>query len=98
MSDNYTKIDIIKELSKKTGFSNQFSKKLIEDFIIVAIENIKKNKFNLKNIGNFKLIDKKERIGRNPKTKEEFNISSRNVITFKASKLLLKYINKNNND
>ena len=33
-----------------------------------------------------------------PKTKEEFNISSRNVITFKASKLLLKYINKNNND
>ena len=34
----------------------------------------------------------------NPKTKEEFNISSRNVITFKASKILLKYINNNIND
>ena len=73
---------------------NQFSKKLIEDFIIVAIENIKKNKFNLKNIGNFKLIDKKERIGRNPKTKEEFNISRRKSLSFVPSKKILKTLNK----
>ena len=32
--------------------------------------------------------NKKSRIGRNPKTKEEYNISSRNVITFKPSKIL----------
>ena len=30
--------------------------------------------------------------------KEQYNISSRNVITFKASKILLKYINNNLND
>ena len=42
--------------------------------------------------------NKKSRIGRNPKTKEEYNISSRNVITFKASKILLKYINSKSDD
>lgn len=36
---------------------------------------------------------KKERIGRNPKTKEEKIIKERNVITFKASKKLRNYIN-----
>ena len=50
------------------------------------------------NFGTFKLSKKKGRIGRNPKTKKEYNISSRNVITFKASKILLKYINTSVND
>ncbi len=50
------------------------------------------------NFGTFKLSKKKSRIGRNPKTKKEYNISSRNVITFKASKILLKYINSAVND
>ena len=45
-----------------------------------------------------KLNNKASRIGRNPKTKEEFYISSRNVITFKASKILLKYINNKISD
>ena len=42
--------------------------------------------------------NKRSRLGRNPKTKEEYNISSRNVVTFKASKVLLKFINNTNND
>ena len=42
--------------------------------------------------------NKKSRVGRNPKTKKEYNISSRNVVTFKASKILLKYINNNNDN
>ena len=36
---------------------------------------------------------KKSRVGRNPKTKEEVLINDRNVIIFKASKNILKYIN-----
>ena len=39
------------------------------------MKNINQEKYlNLKNIGTFKIINKKERIGRNPKTKEEFYI------------------------
>ena len=50
--------------------------------------------FTLKNIGSFKKKDKKERIGRNPKTKEEFIIHSRKSISFTSSTKLLEKLNK----
>ena len=87
--NNLTKIDIIKNLSKKTGFSILFSKKLVNDFLNIIIHQIKMNELNLKNIGSFKLIKKKERMGRNPKTKEEFIISARKSLRYVASKKLL---------
>ena len=87
--NNLTKIDIIKNLSKKTGFSILFSKKLVNDFLNIIIHQIKMNELNLKNIGSFKLIKKKERLGRNPKTKEEFIISARKSLRYVASKKLL---------
>ena len=43
----------------------------------------------------FVLRNKKARVGRNPKTKEEKIISERNVVLFKPSKELKEYINKN---
>lgn len=93
--NSFVKVNIINNLSKSTGFSNSFSKKLINDLINVLIESIKNNEFILKNIGTFKIIIKKERIGRNPKTKDEFIISSRKSISFKAAKKIIKTLNKN---
>ena len=90
---NLTKKDLIKELSYKTGFPLVFSKKLIEDLINIFITNICKKELNLKNIGVFKVISKNKRLGRNPKTKEEYIIEARNSLTFKASKKLLNSIN-----
>ena len=93
--NNFTKNDIIKNLSKKTGFSILLSNKLIDDFLNVSIESIKINQLNLRNIGTIKLIYKKERLGRNPKTKEEFIISARKSISFTPSKKILVVLNKN---
>ena len=90
---NLNKIEISKLLSSKKGFSILLSKKLINDLINIMIELIEINKLSLKNIGNFKLIPKKPRLGRNPKTKEEFIISKRKAISFIASKRLVKNIN-----
>ncbi len=84
------KDNIIKNLSLKTGFSNRFSKKIIDDLIDILIKNIKSGKLNLKNIGSFELMDKNSRVGRNPKTKEEFIISARKSVKFKSSKKILK--------
>ena len=89
MNNNLKKIDIIKNLSIKTGFSQNISKKIVNDLIDIIIENIKNDNMNLRNIGNFKLIIKKERLGRNPKTKEEFTISPRKSVSFTASKNIL---------
>ena len=92
--NNLTKKELIKNLSKKTGFSFLFLKKLVNDFFEALIQNIIKNNFNLKNIGTFKVINKKERIGRNPKTKEIFTINSRKSLSFIASNNLLDILNK----
>ena len=87
------KINFIKDLSIKTGFSENYSKKLINDLIIVIINIIKTGSFNFKNVGSFKLILKKKRIGRNPKTKEEYFIKSRKSISFTSSKNLKNKLN-----
>ena len=79
------KINIINNLNKRSGFSSNFAKKLINDLIKIIIKNIKSGNFNLKNVGSFKVIKKEQRIGRNPKTKEEFIISSRNSLSFISS-------------
>ena len=48
----------------------------------------------ISSFGTFKVINKKERIGRNPKTKVEAKILSRKVVKFKPSLLLKEKINK----
>ena len=91
---NYTKENLIKNLSLKTGFSRNFSKKIINDLIDSMIKNIKDGSFNLKNIGTFKVIKKNRRIGRNPKTKEIFTISSRKTVSFTVSEKIANQLNK----
>ena len=93
--NNFTKKNIVDDLSENTGFSTNYSKKIINDFIFIISEEIKNNNFNLKNIGSFRLIDKNERLGRNPKTNEKFIISSRKSISFTVSKKILSILNKN---
>ena len=92
-SYNITKINFSKNISDKTGFPISFSKKIVDDLLIIFTEMIKNNDLVLKNIGTFRLLKKNERIGRNPKTKEEKTISQRNVVLFKPSKEFKKFIN-----
>ena len=92
--NNLKKIDIVKNISAKTGFPINLSKKLFDDLIEVLITHIKMDNFNLKNVGSFKILRKKERKGRNPKTKVEFLISSRRSISFTPSKLISKNLDK----
>ena len=75
------------------GFSSRYSQKLLDNLIYVIKEKIKKKKVTIKNIGTFKLLYKKERIGRNPKTGKQFLIKSRKVISFIPSKNLNTYLN-----
>ena len=55
----------------------------------------KKNEVKIVNFGIFRVKNKKNRIGRNPKTKVEVMISQRNVVKFKASDFLINTINSN---
>ena len=88
MNNNLKKKDLIKNLHQQTGFPSNYAKKIINDLIEIVITNISRGDFIIKNIGSFRIINKKERIGRNPKTGKEYIISSRRAITFRASKKL----------
>ena len=92
--NTFKKIDLIKKLSNETGLSLNLSKKIINDLIDVLISIVKLQTLIIKNLGSIKTINKAERIGRNPKTKELFKISARKSISFTPSKKLIKTIDK----
>ena len=88
--NNLIKEDLIKKLNLQTGYSINFSKKIINDLIEIIISNIKSGSLNIKNLELFKLIYKKKRLGRNPKTMEPFTIKSRKSVSFIPSKKILQ--------
>ena len=93
---NISRDDIANSINREFGFSRKECLDIVNDIIEIIIEGLELNKFvKIHNFGTFKLKRKTQRIGRNPKTKEEFIISDRNVITFKASKNIISYINQN---
>ena len=97
--ENITRFHIADSIHNEFGLPKKDCIDLVGDILDIIIEGLQiSGKVKIHNFGTFSIKNKKSRIGRNPKTKEEFNISSRNVITFKASKILLKYINNNIND
>ena len=96
---NISREEIADAMKNEFGFNRKQCLDIVNDIIDIIIEGLQYDKkVKIHNFGTFNMNNKKSRVGRNPKTKEEYNITSRNVITFKASKILLKNINNTNND
>tara|TARA_B100000686_G_scaffold342487_1_gene421741 strand:+ start:568 stop:855 length:288 start_codon:yes stop_codon:yes gene_type:complete len=86
MVKNFTKKNLSEKIHSNIGFSKNFSLKLIDDFFeIISSSLIKINKIKITSFGTFEVVEKKERIGRNPKTKIEAKISARKVVKFRPS-------------
>ena len=95
MRINLTKKDLVNLIYMQIGFSKQVSENLIEDFLSLIISNlIKEKKVKFSKFGTFIIRKKKERLGRNPKTKEKKVISERSVVLFKASSDFKELINQ----
>jgi nucleoid DNA-binding protein len=90
---NITKKNLSKNISKKTGLSSLYTSKITDDFITILKDMIKSNKLNIKNFGTFRVINKNERIGINPRNKKEYKVSSRRSLSFLASKKINLKIN-----
>ena len=98
MRINLTKKDLINQIYMQIGFSKQISESLIDDFLSLFVENlIKEKKIKLSKFGTFTIREKKERIGRNPKTKENKIIKARKVVLFKPSKEFKEFVNQEHN-
>ena len=95
--ENITRQKLYDLVFQELGLSKISCSAFVDNLFDTLIINLKKDKkVKISLFGTFSKRSKKSRIGRNPKTKEEKTISSRNVITFKASKLLIKKINRFN--
>jgi len=97
MRINLTKKDLVNALYLQIGYSKKISENLLEDFFEIIFTSLKKNKkVKIAKFGTFTIREKKSRIGRNPKTKENKLISERNVVLFRPSKELKNKINLSN--
>ena len=92
---NFTRKNLSNKIYQSLGFSKNFSSKIVDDFFeTLAAELIKSNKIKISSFGTFKVVNKNERIGRNPKTKVETKITSRKVVKFKPSLFIKEKLNR----
>ena len=97
--NNFTREDIAESLHTDFGLTKKDCIVFVNDIIDIIIDGLNTSGYvKIHNFGSFKIIRKKSRIGRNPKTKEDVMISERNVLKFKPSKIILDYINKQNDN
>ncbi len=88
-----TKADMAENLFIQMGLNKLEARDLVDAFFaeisqtLVAGEVVK-----LSGFGNFQLLDKHSRPGRNPKTGEKVTISARRVATFRAGNKLRERI------
>ncbi|GIS32727.1 MAG: integration host factor subunit alpha [Gammaproteobacteria bacterium] len=93
MNKTLTKKDIVNHLNKEIGLSKTESKLIVEGFFDQIKEALSSGEeVKISGFGNFELINKKERPGRNPKTGEEVIVSARRVVTFRSGRKLRKRI------
>ncbi len=91
--DNLSQDDLLKSVYKKTGIPISFGKKILYTFFNIIIDGLNRDGIvKLSGFGTFKVLKKTERIGRNPKTKVEYKINSRKVVSFYPSEKVKKQI------
>ena len=95
MSKTLTRADLAELTYSEVGISKTEASEIVDQFFEeIILDLIDGNSVKLTSFGTFSVKNKKERIGRNPKTKEEAIIDARRVVSFRASKELKRRINK----
>ena len=91
---NLTRKNLRNKIFQNLGFSKNFSNNLVDNFFNSLVTGLaRENKIKISSFGTFKVINKKERIGRNPKTKIEAKIKARKVVKFKSSETINNRLN-----
>ena len=83
-----TRETLANQLSKEFGMAYSTAYKKIDTILSICSLKLLNSDLSINSLGSFKINHKNSRLGRNPKTKEEFEIQSRKVVTFKKSKKL----------
>ena len=96
MTKTLTRADIADAVYTELGLSYVESADLVDAVIDEIIEELTAHRsVKLSSFGTFDIRQKNARMGRNPKTKESIPITARSVVSFHASNILSKRVNKN---
>jgi len=91
---NLTRKDIKNKLHLRLGLSKSLLGNILDNFFeSIITELISKKKIKISSFGTFEIKNKRERVGRNPKNKIEFKISSRKIVKFKPSDIIKNKLN-----
>ena len=97
MDKTTTRSTLSEAVFKNVGLSRNESANLVDSvFSEILTSLIKGDDVKISSFGTFIVREKKERIGRNPKTGEEVPITARSVVTFRASNVLKSKVNAKN--
>ncbi len=89
MGTTLTKNDIVRTLAEKHEEEIAQTRRIVQgtlDMIVEAL--LKGDKVELRNFGVFEVIDRKGRVARNPRSRQEVFIPERKVVKFKPGKVM----------
>ena len=90
---NFSKTNIIKNISKKSLVSSGDAKSILESFLLLIKNKSKSRVVKLSGFGSFSFKKTPERLGRNPKTQDSYIIPELNKLNFKPSNKIKENIN-----
>ena len=97
MDKTTTRSTLSEAVFKNVGLSRNESSALVDTVFNEILKSlIEGDDVKISSFGTFIVRNKKERIGRNPKTGEEVPITARSVVTFRASNVLKSRVNSKN--
>tara|TARA_Y100000816_G_C26031240_1_gene539845 strand:- start:704 stop:1012 length:309 start_codon:yes stop_codon:yes gene_type:complete len=97
MDKTTTRSTLSEAVFKNVGLSRNESSTLVDSvFNEILLSLINGNDVKISSFGTFVVRQKKERVGRNPKTGQEVPITARSVVTFRASNVLKSKVNNKN--
>lgn len=84
-----TKLELIEEIAKRCGLTKKKAGEVVDAFCDVVREGLKKgDEVRIVNFGVWKVVEKKEREGINPRTGEKIKIPGRKAVKFVSGKAL----------
>ena len=94
MKKTVTKDYLAEKINKELGWPKSESLELVSSLFVTMTENLNnENIVKIAGFGTFKVRKKNKRMGRNPKTGIEAEISERRVVTYHASDKIKKRLN-----
>jgi integration host factor subunit alpha len=90
-----TKAEFVEAVYSQVGLSRRDSADVVEMLFESIKETLARGEpVKISGFGNFVVREKKARVGRNPQTGRDIEISARRVLTFKPSQVLKDVLNR----